>query len=240
MQHKNRVHTLRRPRQGAIDLRQRRRWHEDDGEGNADDTTTTTDTQPDKKGQGGSGDDGATFTQADMDRVAGERAKRAEEAALKKLFGDLEVENADSLKALLQAQRERDDAEKSDLEKAQTALEAAQQATTDAVKRADDAEQQRLTDRRDSAIKLALTNAEHPQDVLQWIQSNKADDMAALMADDGTVDDDAVKKLVTAVEKERPNFFKAASPGSPSHSGGKPPTPDNKELREQIKRSIRY
>jgi hypothetical protein len=59
------------------------------------------------------------FTQADMDRVAGERGKRAKEAAIKELLQELGIEKVDDLKAVITDTRKKQDAEKSDLQKAQ-------------------------------------------------------------------------------------------------------------------------
>lgn len=83
------------------------------------------------------------FTQDDMDRVAGERAKRAEEATQKKLLELLGVKDADEAKKLLDDAKKRADAEKSDLDKANEqianltkATEAADQARKDAIEKA--------------------------------------------------------------------------------------------------------
>lgn len=60
-----------------------------------------------------------TFTQADVDRIVGERAKRAEESAIGALLKTLGFEKADDLKATIDEARKRSDAEKSELQKAQ-------------------------------------------------------------------------------------------------------------------------
>lgn len=95
----------------------------DGGDGGA--AAAATDTAPDKA-QGAKPDakpetQGAaqTFTQADVDRIVGERAKRAEQSAIGELLKGLGFEKADDLKALVDAAR-KDEADKlSEAEKAQ-------------------------------------------------------------------------------------------------------------------------
>lgn len=65
-----------------------------------------------------------TFTQADVDRIVGERAKRAEESAIGSLLKDLGFEKTDDLKTLIGDVRKKQDAEKSELQKAQESLAA--------------------------------------------------------------------------------------------------------------------
>lgn len=100
-------------------------------------------------GEGGNGNgDGKqpetkTFTQADVDRIVGERAKRAEESAIGSLLKDLGFEKPDDLKALVGEARKKQDAEKSELQKAQERIDAltkakdtAEQERAEAIERA--------------------------------------------------------------------------------------------------------
>lgn len=64
---------------------------------------------------GGATPGGATFTQADLDRIAGQTRKEA----LAKFARDNGFEKVGDLEALIKAQKEADDKSKSDLEKAQ-------------------------------------------------------------------------------------------------------------------------
>lgn len=236
MQYPNRgiPHALRTARPFAVDLRQRRHWFDNQGEdGDIDpEPTPETETQPEKSGQQGSGD--TTFTQADIDRIAGERAKRAGESAVNKLLTDLGVEKADDLKALIDAHRAREEEEKSDLEKAQAKIEEAERRAQEATERAQALEQARLDDRRDNAVRTALNGAEKPNAVLTLIKTDFADDLAAVMDDEGTVDGKAVEALAKKAEKEWPGMFKSGSPGSQSHAGGRPPTEDVEKLLDKL------
>lgn len=62
---------------------------------------------------------GKTFTQEELDALFAQRATQARNSALTDLFKDLGVENADSLKAVIKAAKDADDAQKSELQKAQ-------------------------------------------------------------------------------------------------------------------------
>jgi hypothetical protein len=60
-----------------------------------------------------------TFTQADVDRIVGERAKRAEQSAIGELLKGLGLEKAEDLKALVEAARKSESDKLSEAEKAQ-------------------------------------------------------------------------------------------------------------------------
>jgi len=105
----------------------------DGGNGNGDGK------QPD----GGKPPEGKTFTQADIDRIVGERAQRAKEAGISELLKDLGFENPDDLKTLVADAKKRADAEKSELDKANEqiaalakAKEAADKERAEAIERA--------------------------------------------------------------------------------------------------------
>jgi hypothetical protein len=79
----------------------------------------TTDAHP--GGQQGDGE--RTFTQDEVDRIAGERAVRAKQKVTNDLLGDLGIENVDTLKRLISAQRDAEEAEKTELQKAEETIE---------------------------------------------------------------------------------------------------------------------
>lgn len=73
---------------------------------------------------------GKTFTQADVDQIVGERAKRAGETAVKSLLGKLKFEKPEELEAFLTEARQKADAELSETERLKKALETAPKAET--------------------------------------------------------------------------------------------------------------
>lgn len=200
-------------------------------------TTETTETTPENSGQQAGGQ---SFTQADVDRIIGERLKRAESAAMQKLLEKLGAKDEDELTGIVKAQRERDESEKTELQKLQDKLTAAEQKVKEAEERAAQAEQQRRVDNRNAAIIAALKDAEHPADVLLWLEANAKDELDAVMSDDGTLDEKKIAALVTKARKERPNFFRSGGPGSPSDKDGRVPDGDPRRKQEAAEVNRRH
>jgi len=97
---------------------------------------------------------GKTFTQEELDALFAQRATQARNSAMTELFKELGVENADSLKAVITKAKEADDAQKSELQKAQDKATAADKALADQ-KTAHDAALAKLEKRiQDSEIKI--------------------------------------------------------------------------------------
>lgn len=223
---------LRTARAGAIDLRQRRIWHEGEG-----DTTTTTETGQDKTGQGQG--NATAFTQADLDRIAGNARKQARESAIAEFLKELGYEKPDDLKTQIATLRQREDAEKSELDKAQQKIAALEKAAQEAKLAAEQAQRERLEERRNAAILTALKDADKPQSVLNLLLTEHASEVQALMAEDGTIDPKKVTGLAELAKKEYAGLFvKSSTPGSQSNAGGRNPAPDPKALLSQIKARI--
>lgn len=228
-----------RPRHHAIsaNLIQRRMWH--DGEGNADNITPPTDTPAGQPGGQNTGGE-PRFTQADLDRIVGERAVRAKNAGVEELLKTLGLSSAEELKTLVDSEKQRRDAESSELEKAQQKLAAAEKRAKEAEDKALAAEEQRRLDLRNAAIVAAARDARatHPDDVLVWAThfgaQHKADVKEALN-DDGSVNEKHVKAIVEAAKKERPHFFGSTAPGSPSNRNGQPPSHNPAEVLKDKK-----
>lgn len=214
----------------AIDLRKRRAWHDD---------ASDTDTPPDKTGaQDAGGSTETTFTQADVDRIVGERARRARESGLSDFLKDLGFEKADDLKALVQDARTRAEAEKSELEKAQGEIDK-WKAEAEAYKSAmEQALQTARAEKRNAAILSALNNSTKPQSVLNLLLLEHTADVEAVQADDGTLDAQKIAALVKKAEAAYGEFFKPAAPGSGSHSGGRLPD-DSQQLDRMGRASTR-
>lgn len=187
-----------------------------------------TETQPDQAGEGAGAGSTGTFTQEDVNRIAGDRAARAKETAIKELLSGLGLESPDALKSLVTAAKERADAEKTELQKAQEALAAEKAKTEAAVKQLTDANAARRADKVDGRILALATSAKalYPQDVVTHLRNTQADALNAAIDEGGTVDDKAIGQLIEAVRKERAAWFGSTAPGSPSNAGGKPLQPE--------------
>jgi len=106
-------------------------------------------------GNGGNDPKGKTFTQEELDALFAQRAAQAKTSAMTELFKELGVESADSLKAVITKAKEADDAQKSELQKAQDKANAADKALADQ-KSAYDAAMAKVEKRiQDTEIKIA-------------------------------------------------------------------------------------
>lgn len=152
---------------------------------------------------GGSGGEGErTFTQAQLDAIVGERATRAKGAAISELLGELGLEKADDLKALVKAAKAKQASEQTEAQRLQAQLAEAQkrEATTTA----------RLRE-------LALINA--VQAAAQKVGIVDAEVALALIQGaiqfDGDGNPQGVEAALTELVKAKP-FLKAQSAGSGS------------------------
>lgn len=105
-----------------------RLWLSPDGDGGNGGAQAGTGTAPEQKPEGNpqaqqQPQAAQTFTQADVDRIVGERAKRAEQSAIGELLKGLGLEKADDLKALVEAARKSETDKLSEAEKAQRKIE---------------------------------------------------------------------------------------------------------------------
>ena len=182
----------------------------------------TTDTTPAK---GGQQPGEAKFTQADVDRIVGERAQRAAEAATNKLLETLGVKSADELKTVMDAARRRDEADLTEQQRKDKALEKANQERDALQKQLDTEREARKQEKVDSIVRAAAKNAHDANSVLLEIRANHAEALAKVLKDDGTPDERALNDLMSKVKKDRPFLF-SGGPGSPSNAGGRTPDPD--------------
>ncbi len=217
-------------------LSKRRCWYADDPP--ADDTPPASppDTPPDKTGD--TGTPGQTFTQDDIDRIVGERAKRAAEKALADFVQGMGFEKADDVKSLVEAEKQRKEQEMSEVEKLQAELEKERAATKAAKEAAEQAAQTVIDQRRDSAILTALKDAERPQSVLNLLKAEQSDMVAAILNDDNVVQDKPLAALVEKAKADYGGMFKTGGPGTGSHAGGTPPTAERQKLLDKI--TVRY
>lgn len=102
-----------------------------------------------------------------------------------------------------------------------------------AEERAAKVEQDRVSDRVETALKLAAgeAKAKKPNQILTLLKVDFADDVAKLADKDGAVDEKAAQALIEKFRKDNPEHFGAAAgAGSPPNRGGKAPQPKPKEV----------
>ena len=171
------------------------------------------------------------FTQADMDRVAGSTRTEARKTALTDFLKELGFDKPDDLKTLVKSAKEQDEAKKTEAQKLADAKTQAEKERDEAKAALESERQQRLIDRRDSAIRTRASKAYDVNDVLAWAQ--RADNKALLdktVKDDGTVDEKAVDALIAACEKNAAHLWKRGGVGSPSNNNGREAPADPKKL----------
>lgn len=178
----------------------------------------------------GTQDAGKTFSQDDVNRIVGERAKRAEESARNELLKSLGFESADDLAALVKDAKERKESEMSELDKLKNQLEKERNEREQLKALAEKERLARLNDKRITAIIAGAKGAADAQDVVTWAQLSASDQFSAVLDADGNIDEKAVKTVVDACRKAKPHYFSGTGPGSPSNKDGKPTRPDDKQI----------
>lgn len=186
-----------------------------------------------------------TFTQADIDRIILDRLKRDREVQRKKLLEDLDVSSLNDAKTILQAERERQESELSEIEKLNKRIESLESEKVAAEQRAQEIESARVKDRQQSALRRALqdANAKDVDNLLILANAKHADDISgAFKTDDPTAADDGkMKALVKQIASDLPSFFGTAGAGSPSNAGGVSPLSAERaedEARQEINRKF--
>ncbi len=197
-----------------------------DGDGSGGSTGS----QGNGDGSGGKGGDDKKFSQADLDRIIGERVKRGEESAVSKLLESFGVKSADDIKAALEKIKTLEDAQKSELQKAQDEAAKfkaqAEKNKTDAELALSKANEKLLQ----SAVMLEAQkqNVDDAEVLSVWRELKESPKLREKIKqnDDGEFESvaDAVKEIV----KQHPKWLKAQSPRpvgtrtrSDAGSGGK-------------------
>lgn len=194
-------------------------------------------TTPPETSQGnteGSQQQPTAFTQADVDRIVADRAKRAEKSAISGLLETLGLDSIDSLKTTIDSERKRKEAEMSATEKLQAELDAMKQTIAEKDAALSEANQTRLNEKRDSSLLQLLSKAHDPHKALLLIKAEKADVVNNLLAEDGTFDGAVAEKLVADYAAANAYLFSSGAPGSPSNNDGRTPQPDLKAAQNEV------
>lgn len=167
-----------------------------------------------------------TFTQDDVDRIVGERAKRAAEATTNKFLEALGVESLEAAKTALTDYRERKQAEMTEAEKAEQAAQEARERAAQLEKQIETMKADQLQRQRDSQLDAAL-RAAGGQDVDQLrilLRAKDGELVQSLFGDDNAqADDKKLSAFIKQVQANYPRYFGIADGGSPGTSGGVAP-----------------
>ena len=146
------------------------------------------------------------------------------------------------LDQLEQAEQERKQAEMSELEKAQAKATELEGQMEQLNAQYAQVEKARREDRRDNALaqSLASAGAIDADELVLILKAKQADEVNALMADDGTLDSDAIKALVDSTKAARAHNFQSSGVGSPSNRGGAVPVPESEDANRMAKQAAEY
>jgi hypothetical protein len=186
-----------------------------------EDKITTPVPTPDNSGQ----NKGDQLSESAASKEVRERIVRAKRKEREELLSKLEAKDLEEAVALLTEARQIKQGQMSELQKVQAV---ADKEKKDREKLENDLaalRAERATENRDGALEQAARDAkaEKPEYILMWAEKFAAADLAALVDEDGKVDDKAVADLIKKVQTAEPKWFGAGGPGSPSNRGGKTP-----------------
>lgn len=203
-----------------------------DGDGGGSSGGGSPDTDANPGGQQGGGDK-LPKSQEELDRLIGERAKRAETSAINALLQKLGLSKVEELETVVTTQRQAAEKEKTELQKAQEAARRAE-------KERDDLRAQWERDRVDRVI-------EREARTLGFAETALED--AAILVDRSLITADGdkisgVKEALEALLKAKPHLKGQAAPAAPdldaNKGKGSAPTQKSKEEREaELKRRYR-
>lgn len=155
-------------------------------------------------------DDQPTFTQADLDRIAGKTRKEA----LAKFAKDLGLDSVDDLKTIIKAKQDADDQARTDLEKANNAKTAAEQREQQAINKAKNALLRAAFDREGVSLVEDLDSAFVVAGSLGLLG-----DESGLEIDLDTASVKGMEKVIEKLLKDKP-LFKKGSQAQPAGTGG--------------------
>jgi hypothetical protein len=184
-----------------------------------------------------------TFTQVEMDKTMGKVRAEAREATTKKLLEDLGIEDLDTARALLAETKKRKEAEMSELEKAQTAIDAANKKALEAEQKVQEMQASILANGRKQAFLKAANDSggQNLDDLFILVQASMNSDFESVFGDDALPDEGKMKKFIADVQKAKPAYFKSSGAGSPSTSNGIAPrsTDNTEQAAEEWLRKLR-
>ena len=154
------------------------------------------------------------FTQEDMDRVAGDARKDGRSSAEKELLKKFGVENLEAIESVVQAAREAEEANKTELQKAQ---EEAARLRSEAEAAKAEAHRALITSSVSLALRDAGINPERAGAALRLVDTSKL----AVEGENVTGIEDAVKEL----QAQSPEWF--GQKFSPPNASGPGPGPVN-------------
>lgn len=245
--------TRRADAEAQVSLVARRRWFDGEGDGDKNANTQKKDekanVKPDQQNTGtSSGQTGGQAAGGDTHDMSitlttaafEERLERAKATALSELLKALGIENTDALKQRLQKAQELEDAGKTELEKAQSALKKANDRIQELDTELEQERAQRRADNRNRKFEelAKKVGARKPDYVLVLAEKLHADLFARTINEAGEPDETVINKILTKMRETDKELFGSVNPSVPSNSGASAIVTDE-NLRKSAKQANR-
>lgn len=176
------------------------------------------------------------LTQADIDRHAAAARKQGKSEGITEFVQGLGFSSTDDLKGLLETIKAKQDAEKTEVQRAADRAAELEKQLNEQTARYNELVQNSRTERlRNSVldeIRASGGRSDRAKYALGMMES--AGKLAEVMAADGTLDEKKLKAAVADFKKEVPELFANPTPGTPSNSDASPSAVD-KTLLDKAK-----
>lgn len=200
-------------------------------------TTPPPDTQ--QENQNGTKQEGEKLhTAQEVSRIASSEAKKAKAKAESAMLEALGVTSLDEVKTILDAKRQKEESEKSEVQKLSELVQSLQKQMQEKDAKLSESERRSRLGKRDSEVKALLSKAHNPNEVLILLKAHYGAKMDELISEDGAFDATAATTLIAEYQKQNAHHFKDERQGSVmSNSGGRIPSPD-KDRRKAVERKL--
>jgi hypothetical protein len=168
------------------------------------------------------------YTQAELDDLFQERAKRAETATMNrvlKLLGVTSEAEITTLKTTIDKARELEKSAMTDTQRLEAERDQAKREKEEAIAQRDAERLERRNDRIASALTSAAgkIKANDTDDVLRYARDKHGEALNTLIDDSGAIDPKKIDTLLEKIKSEKPHYFTAPmhTPGSQSNANGR-------------------
>lgn len=160
-------------------------------------------------------DEVVSMTVDQLKRINAKEAKDAKAATEKAILEGLGVSSLDEIKTMLSAQREKQEAEKTESQKLNERLALLEKQSAEKDAKLQEVETQRRADKRDSSIiSLLQGKTVDPNQVLILLKATHGAKLNDLLKEDGSFDKDAAINLIAEYQKTNGHLFKDERQGS--------------------------
>lgn len=182
------------------------------------------------------------LTQAQLDTAAAAARKEGQKQGIKSFVEELGFANADEIKSLLANMKAKEEAEKSEAQRALERADAAEKASQELKSQMErERQENRMANLRHKGL-LELgaigVKTDRAEKALKLMEVDGK--LTGLIDDEGTIDAAKLKAVVLDFKKEMPELFgNISTQGTPSNSDASPSSVSTKELDDKAKQEMR-